>query len=141
MRHPFLCANNVRGKGYDMVMVGSNRPQTIDLAALNARLRRPDHAGVIRSLRELGYSSAADFLASYAGRQHDLGPWLAGAEINHDRKLWLQYQAGLETVREDEAAIADHLSSYRTFPDDLFVGPTELKDAIRDTPGQEPGGE
>jgi len=136
-----LWANNVRGKGYDMVMVGSNRPQTIDLAALNARLRRPDHAGVIRSLRELGYSSAADFLASYAGRQHDLGPWLAGAEINHDRKLWLQYQAGLETVREDEAAIADHLSSYRTFPDDLFVGPTELKDAIRDTPGQEPGGE
>ena len=135
-----LWANNAQGKGYDMVMVGSNRPQAIDLVALNARLRRPDHAGVIRSLQELGYRSAADFLASYAGRQRDLAPWLAGAEINHDSKLWLQYQAGLETTREDEAEIADHLSNYRAFPEDLFVGPGELKDAIR-TPEAEPGGE
>jgi spermidine synthase len=136
-----LWANKLNGKGYDMVMVGSDRAQSIDLAALNTRLRRPDYVGVVRSLQGLGYSSPAEFLASYAGRERDLGPWLAGAEINHDRKLWLQYQAGLETFREDEVKIADRLSSYRAFPEDLFVGPPELQDAIRTTPEGEAGGE
>jgi spermidine synthase len=135
-----LWANDVRGQGYDMVMVGSNRRQSIDLDGLNARLRRPDHAGVVRSLADVGFTSAAGLLACYAGRQEDLAPWLVGAEINRDARLWLQYQAGLETFVEDEAQISRHLSAYRVFPDDLFVGSDELKAAIRETPPEATAG-
>ena len=136
-----LWANNVRGQGYDMVMLGSERGQSIDLNGLNARLQRPDHARVVQSLASVGFGSAAELLACYAGRQSDLGSWLAGAAINSDRKLWLQYQAGLETYVEDEAKISDHLARYRVFPDDLFVGSDEFKDAIRESGSEEPGGE
>ena len=136
-----LRANNVRGQGYDMVMLGSDRRQSIDLDGLNARLKRPDHARVVQSLASVGFGSATELLSCYAGRQTDLASWLAGAAINSDRKLWLQYQAGLETFVEDEAAISDHLAKYRVFPDDLFVGSEESKDAIRESGSEDPGGE
>jgi len=35
-----------------------------------------------------------DLLAAYAGQKSDLAPWYAGAELNRDGDLRLQYLAG-----------------------------------------------
>jgi spermidine synthase len=125
-------ANNAQGQGYDVVLLGGDAATRIDLDALDARLKRPDYAPVARSLQEVGFLSWSDLLSTYLGREQDLKPWLAGAAINRDRKMWLQYQAGLETLDAHEAEIHDRMSAYRRFPEDLFAGSEPLKAVLRD---------
>lgn len=127
--------NDDRGLGYDLVVMGGVGASSINLDEVDARLRRVDYAGVAHSLQELGCPSAVVLLSTYAGRHVDLAPWLVGARINHDRNLWLQYQAGLETLTEDEAEIYDHMSRFRRFPDDLFVGSDALRRQLREAGG------
>jgi spermidine synthase len=126
-----IWANNERGQGYDLVLVGSERAMTIDLDQLNQRLKRPDHERVVRSLYEVGFKSVPELLETYAGRSVDLAPWLAGARINRDRDLWLQYQAGLESYTEHEENIYASMAAYRRFPEDLFIGSEDLKQVLR----------
>ena len=52
-------------------------------------LERPDFSQVARSLRQIGFNSAIDLLATYAGRDQELRPWFADAEINRDNNLRL----------------------------------------------------
>jgi spermidine synthase len=124
-------ANNDRSQGYDLVLLGTEGSAAIDLDALDARLKRPDHQAVARSLQEIGFPSAMDLLSTYTSRSTDLARWLVGAKINRDRNLWLQYQAGLETYSEQEADIYGDMSAYRIFPDDLFVGSEALKQELK----------
>src|SRR5262249_24876699 len=82
------------GQGYDMMFMGQAGALKIDLDRITERLARPDHAPVVESLREISVYSPMDLFATYAGQRSDLAPWLAGAEINRDRDLRLQYLAG-----------------------------------------------
>jgi spermidine synthase len=50
---------------------------------------------------------------TYAVSHEELIPWLAGAEINRDRNLRLQYLAGLGLNRTEGAAIYREILSYR----------------------------
>src|SRR5207248_188577 len=111
----------------------------INLDELDARLKRPDQLAAAHSLQQVGFSSWIDLLSTYAGRGSDLAPWLAGAEINRDRNLRLQYRAGMEASVADEAEIYDHMSQYRSFPDDLFAGSDPLKQAFK-AAGNAPNG-
>lgn len=129
-----IWANNERGQGYDLVLLGTDRATTIDLDALNARLKSAPYAAVSRSLQEVGFGSVVDLLATYTTRRSDLAPWLAGAQITSDRRPWLQYQAGLESYTEQEGNIYASISSYRIFPEDLFVGSDALKQALKSHP-------
>jgi spermidine synthase len=131
-------ANLDKGQGYDVVLLGSERPVTIDLDALSARLARPDHARVLQSLAEVGFQTGIDLLATYAGRHSDLGPWLADAEINRDRKPWLQYRAGLESYTMQTSDTYGAMAGYRRFPEDLFVGSEPLRQQLR-AGGSAPG--
>ena len=54
-----------------------------------------------------------------------LRPWLADAQINHDRNLRLQYLAGLGLNEYDQAAIYSQMLQYRRFPEGLFTGTPE----------------
>ena len=90
-------------KGGDLVLVGQANPSPIDVDAIEERMNRS--AAVAASLREVGFSSAVDLLATYSGRASEMGPWLAGAEINRDRSLRLQYRAGLHLDFDDPDAI------------------------------------
>ncbi|HUK63988.1 MAG TPA: hypothetical protein VLV15_11660, partial [Dongiaceae bacterium] len=119
--------NDDKGRGYDMVLLGGPGAGPIDLDSLDARYRSPGYAGVAASLGAIGCGSAFDLLATYAGRHADLAPWLEGARINDDHQLWLQYQAALETFTEDEGPIFEHLSQYRSFPQDLFTGSAAMR--------------
>jgi spermidine synthase len=118
-------ANRDRGQGYDLVLLGGAAPTRIALDVLSERWNAPDHDAARRVLAAAGFADWSDLLATYAGRQSDLTPWLAGAEINEDRSLHLMYQAGLESLIEQEGDIYARMSQYRAFPQDLFVGTPE----------------
>jgi spermidine synthase len=106
--------------GYDLVLLGPTGPAPdagppIQLSALLQRLARHDHELVARSLWdvELTRPDPSALLDRFLARGEDLAPWLAGAQINRDRNLRLQYLAGMALDTHQEAAIFDSLRAYR----------------------------
>jgi spermidine synthase len=87
-------ANTVEGMGYDLVLVGRNGSEPIDVARMTHRLARADYARVAASLRAVGFDSALDLVGTFAADASSLEQWLAGADVNTDRNLRLQYLAG-----------------------------------------------
>src|SRR5262249_20435416 len=90
-----IWSNNLNGDGFDLVLLGQAQPAPINVDALQTRLDRPDYAPVNASLGQVGFHSAVEFLATYAGRARDLKPLVSGAQINGDLNMRLQYIAGL----------------------------------------------
>ena len=84
------------------------------------------------------FKGAPELLATYAGQAADLRPWLADAQINTDRNLRLEYLAGMANNVYD-AQISQEILAYRRFPDEMFIGPPEWKEALRRMPS--PGAE
>ena len=117
-----IWANDNNGQGYDVVLLGQVEPTRIDIDALQARMDRPDYATVRESLRVVGFPSALSLLETYLGRASDLRPWLAGAQINRDIDLRLQYLAGMGVNNFSANAIAGEIGSARKFPPDMFTG-------------------
>src|SRR6185503_3753467 len=117
----FVLGNTRNGNGYDVVLIGQRDPAPISLAAMDSRLRQASYAPVAASLNEVGIRSAADLFESYAGRASDLKPWLAGAAINSDRNLRLQYLAGLGINTNTPEAIYRQILEYRGARDVLFT--------------------
>ncbi|MGE5326837.1 MAG: SAM-dependent methyltransferase, partial [Deltaproteobacteria bacterium] len=117
-----IWANDNNGQGYDVVLLGQAEPTKIDVDALQARLDRPDYAAVRASLQQVGFSSAISLLDTYLGRASDLRPWLAGAQINRDIDLRLQYLAGMGVNNFSAGAIASEIARLRKFPHDMFTG-------------------
>jgi len=116
--------------GYDLVLIGGNT-STIDLDATQQRLDRPEYAKVLASISEVGFHSAAEIFATYAGRASDLRPYFAGAVINDDMNLRLQYLAGLGVNSMAFQKILAEMLNYRKFPPDLFRGSDARIDALR----------
>jgi spermidine synthase len=116
---------NENGGGYDSVALGGVDPLRIDLDAVEARLARPDHARAVQSLQIVGFGSLGSLLGTYASQRADLEPWLAGAEINRDGNLRLQYLAGMALNISMEGTIYNQILRYRKFPRGLFVGSEE----------------
>ena len=77
-----------------MVFMGHLEAPAINLDEIQQRLSRPDYAPVAESLYEIGVTSIVDLLSNYAGQNADLGAWSAGADINRDVDLRLQYLGG-----------------------------------------------
>jgi spermidine synthase len=117
-----IWANTIDGRGYDMVFMGQAEPLRINLDEVEQRFARPDYAPVVQSLRDIGVNSPADLFATYAGQKSDLDQWLAGAELNRDGDLRLQYLAGWGINSSLEDVIYRQLMSYRRTPDGLFTG-------------------
>jgi spermidine synthase len=113
----------------DVVLTGQLGPAQIDVDALQRRWARKDHARVVKSLEEVGFSSVIDLLASYGGRGADLEPWLERAAINRDRNLRLQYLAGMYS--DDGPQTITEMLSYRRFPEDLFVATPKAEQPLR----------
>jgi spermidine synthase len=122
--------NTNNGVGYDLVLFGQLEPTKIDLDAIEARLKEPEYAKVAQSLREIGFNSAVDLFSTYAGSAADLQPWLKDAPINRDRNLRLQYLAGLGSNLYQSGPIYAEMLTYRTLPQNLFVGSDALKRAV-----------
>ncbi len=117
-----IWSNDINGAGYDVVLLGAEAPMEIDIDGLQRRLERNDHESAYASIKEVGFGTAVDLLATYAGRGPDLATWLAGAAINRDRNLRLQYLAGMSLNAWRGGEIFDSLLEFLKFPADLFQG-------------------
>jgi spermidine synthase len=124
-------ANTINGQGYDLVLVGQLDHKPIDVDRVQARLDDPANAAIARSLAEIGVYSAVDLFGTYGGRKDDMGGWLAGAQINRDRNLRLQYLAGLGLNMYEAASIYRNMSAESRYPEGLFTGSPETIDALR----------
>ncbi|MEO8098299.1 MAG: fused MFS/spermidine synthase [Acidobacteriota bacterium] len=133
-----IWGNPYQGKGHDMVLLGQVEPLRIDLDGLERRVDYRGDSLMSQSLTEVGMNSPVDLFATYAGRKGDLSEWLAGAAINQDRNLRMQYLAGMGLNEDDSVAIYGGMLAYRRFPEDLFVSAegrvNSLRDAIRRGP-------
>jgi len=117
-----IWANLRDGEGYDMVFMGRAEPLHVNIDDVQQRLERPDYAPVAQSLREVGSSSAAELLSTYAGQASDLEPWIRGAEINRDRDLRLQYLGGWGINSAMADSLYRQIVKYRRSPLNLFTG-------------------
>ncbi len=135
-------SNYLNGDGYDLVLLGSTGESNINAAApinvndLQRRLDQPAYAAVSASLAEVGFHSAVDLLATYAGGASDLAPMLANAQINDDLNMRLQYMAGLGLNSVTAPQIYREVLSYRKFPGDLLVGSGDGVTALRELIGR-----
>jgi spermidine synthase len=118
-------ANTIDGQGYDMVFMGQEGPLKINLDEIDQRIRRPDYAPVVQSLRDIDIGSIGALFGTYAGNLRDLDPWVHGADINRDGDLRLQYIAGWGINSRLENVIYKQMMKYRTIPKDLFTGSPE----------------
>jgi spermidine synthase len=124
-------SNNWKGDGYDLVLLGQSETKAISVDEMQQRLDRPDYARVRESLDEVGFHSAVEFLASYAGRASDLAPFLIGTQINDDLNMRLQYLAGLGLNSMAAPQIYRDVLTYRRFPEGFLVGTGGRMDALR----------
>jgi spermidine synthase len=120
--HGTIWANTIDGQGYDMVFMGQADPLAVNVDEVQDRLARPDYGLVAESLRDIGVGSAFDLLSTYAGQMSDFGSWLAGAELNRDGDLRLQYLGGWGINSHLENEIYRQMLSYRHRPANLFAG-------------------
>jgi spermidine synthase len=135
-------ANENAGAGYDLVLLGQAEPLEVDVETMQQRLRRSDHREAAQSLRDVGIRSAFGLVATYAGRSSELKPWLSSAQINRDRDLRLQYLAGLGLNLNESETIYVQLTSYRRFPEDIFIGSNIWNESLKRVFEQhKPGGE
>ncbi len=129
-------SNYLNGDGYDLVLLGSADAASINVDALQERLDRPAYSAVSASLAEVGFHSAVDLLATYAGGATDLAPMLAGAQINDDLNMRLQYMAGLGLNSLTAPQIYREVLSYRKFPEGLLVGSGAGMNTLRESIGR-----
>ena len=123
--------NTNNGGGYDLVVVGQMGTMKIDVDEIEKRLQQPQYAHVAQSLREIGFNSATDLFATFAGNEPMLRPWLADAQINRDRNLRLQFLAGASLNQYDQAGIYSQMLQYRRYPEGLFSGSPDQLNRIR----------
>ncbi len=114
--------NTNRGLGYDIVLLGSSAPLTIDLDRIDERLSAPQSRLLRESLADIGCDNAADLLSTFVATGTQLQAWLAGAEINRDSNLRLQYLAGLGINAYEQEAIYRDIHAAGSIPEGLFTG-------------------
>ena len=124
-----IWSNEQDGEGYDVVLLGGMSTLKIDLDDVQQRLRGNERLS--QSLEEVGIRSVFSLLGTYAGRAADLGPWLRDAMINRDSNLRLQYLAGLGLNMNQRQQIYEQMLSSRSFPEELFIGSGERKQALK----------
>jgi spermidine synthase len=125
--------NTNNGGGYDLVLVGQNVPGPIriDVDAIEAKLASPEYAQVAQSLHDIGFTNATELFSTFAGNEEMLRPWLADAQINHDRNLRLQFLAGLGLNQYNQAGIFSQMMQYRRYPEGMFSGSPQRLEQIR----------
>ena len=123
-------ANNIDGRGYDMVFMGQVEPLEINVDEIAQRLNRPDYQPVMESLRGIGINSEIDLFGTYAGQHNDLGNWTAGAEINRDKDLRLQYLGGWGINSRMEDFIYRRMLAHRQPPTNIFRGSPDHVTAV-----------
>jgi spermidine synthase len=119
-----IWSNDIRGQGYDLVLLGQVGPVVIDSDRLKERL---DSNALLReSLADVEINSPMDLLRAYAGRRQDVRPWLGDYQPNLDQNLRLEYLAGKARMAQKEERIYEDMTEYLVYPENFFrVSPEE----------------
>jgi spermidine synthase len=120
--HGMVWGNLHDGQGYDLVLSATAETPRIDVDAWIQRLNRGDHGWAQVSIGQVGFNSALELLANYAGRARDLAPWLEGSDINRDQNLRLMFMAGLRLNRYEQSSIYQEILEQSRYPEDVFIG-------------------
>jgi spermidine synthase len=125
-----IWANNIDGEGYDVVLLGQAEPTKIDIDQVQQRMDR--EPSVSQSLSQVQINSAAELFSTFAGQAPDMHDWTAGAAINRDLNLRLQYLAGMGANNQNAPLIMQEITRYRKYPQDLFTGSLETLTKFRE---------
>jgi spermidine synthase len=117
-----IFANLSDGFGYDVVLMARADGAPIDIDSVANRLVAPEYARVAQSLLEVGFSSGYQLFGTFASSSADVRRWLAGAAINHDKDLRLQYLAGLALNQQTGDDIFRQILRNRVWPSQDFTG-------------------
>jgi spermidine synthase len=118
-----LVFGNTRGgEGYDLVLLGTNGPTTIDLDRIDERIKAPDAGRLRESLSWIGCDEAAELLSFYIASGPQLAAWLADAQVNRDANLRLQYLAGLGVNAYEQEPIYRSILAAGDWPEGVFTG-------------------
>jgi spermidine synthase len=130
--------------GYDAVLFGQVEPTVINVDEVQRRLSAMDYKFVKQSLYEVGLlqpltafegeairDDGLELLATYSGQAPLLKEWSAGAQINTDRNLRLQFLAGMSLNSYMGDGILTSILSHYRFPDQTFVGSPETIEALK----------
>lgn len=128
--------NYLNGDGYDLVLLGRMGSSPIDVDRMQRLLDRPSYAAVAASLNNVQFGSATDLMGTYVGRAEDLQPMIAGAPINDDLNLRLQYIAGMGVNSVAAPRIFTEMLSYRKFPEGLLTGSDDAMARLRELLGR-----
>jgi spermidine synthase len=131
-------SNYLNGNGYDLVLVGQLDAAPFNVNALQRRLNQAGYSGVSESLADVGIGSAVDLLSTYTGRAADLKPMLAGARVNEDMNMRLQYVAGLGLDSGTGSQVYREILRYRKWPDGLLTGVGDPIEALQAVIGRPP---
>jgi len=124
-------ANLNDGEGYDLVLLGQADGGALNLDEAQRRFQSAGRAMVASSLQEVGFGSLAGLLSTYAGHASDMRDWLAGAEINRDRNLRLQYLAGMQLHQYLGGRIYNDMVSYRRPLGDRVIASPALREELQ----------
>jgi spermidine synthase len=131
-----IWGNDINGEGYDLVLLAQTEPTKINIDALTERLKREDYKLVARSLAEVNFHSIPQLLGTYAGQASDLKEWLAGAAINRDLNLRLQYLAGMGLNYDKPGYVYSEMLLRRKPAPGIFSGSPENMSAFIASLGQ-----
>jgi spermidine synthase len=137
-----IWANNIDGRGYDLVMFGQAEPTKIDVDQWTARLESPEYAQLAKSLQEIRINNAVDLLSTFGGFKSDLDPWMGDPDapsspgrpffqVNRDKNLRLEKLAGLGLNLYQAEPIMANMTKALKFPENLFTGSPFRIDQLR----------
>jgi spermidine synthase len=127
-----IWSNDVNGSGYDYVLLGHNGDGRVNVDEIQTRFDRDDYLAVRDSLKQVGFYSAVDLLATYGGQGPDLAEWLRDAQVNRDLSLRLEYLAGMAANFYKEKEIFQEIVKYRRYPKSLFVASDGTESLLRE---------
>lgn len=112
----------------DALLIGSTGPLSIDVAQLRDQLSSSDT--VRESLAFINVHDAQDVLKSLLCTCDSLDAYLAGAPVNRDANLYLQFSAGLNWQQWHHAELLTQFADLRDFPDQILIIPPGERKAI-----------
>ena len=113
------------GKGYDVVLVGGNEPMHLDAGAIEMRIAQTPLLS--QSLRDVKIMGAVDLLATYGTNGRDMTKWLAGAPVNRDFSLKLEYISGLALNAKEADQIYSNMAAGHSYPAAMISAPPEMQ--------------
>ena len=124
-------SNYLNGDGYDLVLLGRADSSPIDVDRMQRRLDQTAYSARCRVACRSGDSRPRGSAGDLCGQRPGSAPMMAGAPINEDLNMRLQYIAGMGVNTVTSPQIYREIMPYRKFPEGLLTGSGERMDQLR----------